>query len=117
MRVFLSLGDILHRVVYNGKGVDLSKQVLTVVVGTHNQGKPWVVIVDPFVISSLKYYPSHFVKYGLRNQHSWEAESTISSFSIFETCGIVVFTMHLTHTWANRSYIVSGPLKMLNDIG
>jgi len=38
--VFFGLRDVLHGVVYNGEGVDLRKQILAIVIGTHNEGEP-----------------------------------------------------------------------------
>src|SRR5579859_6313527 len=61
----------------------------------HNQGEPWIIVVDPLMISLLKYNPGGFVKRRVRDQHSRKAETTFLSFSIFKTCWIVVFTVHL----------------------
>ena len=86
--VFFSLQDVLHGIVYDGKGVDLHEQILTILVGMHNQGEPQIIVVDPLMISLLKYHPSGFVKGHVGDQHSWKAETTFVSFPYLKHVGL-----------------------------
>jgi len=94
--VFFGLRDVLHGVVHDGERADLREQILTIVVGMYDQGEPQIMVVDPLMISLLKYDPGGFVKGHVRDQRSREAEATFLSFSVFKTCWIVVFAVHLS---------------------
>ena len=88
--------DIFHCIIDDCESVDLSEQVLTIVVRSHGKREPRVVIVQPLVVSLLKYDPRRFVKTCMWNKLSWKAESTLRPRAILETCGIMMFAVHLT---------------------
>jgi hypothetical protein len=59
-------------------------------VRTHGEGEPGIVIVEPFVISSLQYESSGLVENRVGNQYSGEAEPVFVAFPVFETCRMVM---------------------------
>src|SRR5205814_8073361 len=83
--ILFCLRNIFHCIIDDGESVDLGEQVLTVVIRSHGKREPRVVIIQPLVVSLLKYDPRRFVKNCMWNELSWKSESTLHPRAILET--------------------------------